>query len=69
MSKSETAKHELQHEDSPIWCVHCRTFDIYCEGRSCTTERGRKYDTAIPGVAVRMATNLFGTSREAKNER
>jgi hypothetical protein len=59
---TETKQHELQHLDSPTWCVHCGTFDIYCDRYSCTGSRDRKYDTALPGVAVRMARDMFGTA-------
>lgn len=58
--------HELQHSDSPTWCVHCGTFDIYCSGTECRGERTRRFDTDIPGNARRMAEDFFGIAADGK---
>ena len=52
--------HEMQHADSPTWCVHCGTFDIYCQSYPCEGKRERKYDSALNGSAriVRLSDPL-----------
>lgn len=50
--------HEMQHEDSPTWCIHCGTFDIYC-GYICTAkERSSRYDSRIQENFVRIAEGM-----------
>lgn len=55
-------EHVMQHPDSPTWCVHCGTFDIYCVGRSCADEQTGEYDSAVNGR--KMFTDLFGIAEE-----
>ena len=55
-------EHELQHEDSPTWCVHCGTFDIYCATSTCSAQdrNARLFDSRLPGMARRMYLDFFG---------
>jgi len=50
--------HEMQHPDSPTWCVHCGTFDCFRDRVTCTAERNRQYDSKLN--APRMLKELFG---------
>jgi hypothetical protein len=51
--------HEMQHHDSPTWCIHCGTFDIYCDGE-CDSDRSGKYDSGKPENYARMFREVFG---------
>lgn len=51
--------HEMQHPNSPTWCVHCGTFDIYAEGE-CDGPRDRRFDASAPANFDRMVRALFG---------
>jgi hypothetical protein len=53
-------KHEMQHPDSPTWCIHCGTFDIYAETTECAAEPTRAFDSRIPGTFDRMLRGVFG---------
>ena len=55
-----SAAHEMQHPDSPTWCIHCGTFDIYCDGSECTENQIGQYNAAVH--AREMFTGLFGLS-------
>ena len=52
--------HEMQHPDSPTWCIHCGTFDIYCGSMECVSDRGRRFDMSDPTTWERTATWFFG---------
>lgn len=53
-------KHEAQHPDSPTWCVHCGTFDIYFATGECSPVRDRRFDSNVESNFERIATGLFG---------
>ncbi len=54
-------KHELQHTDSPTWCIHCGTFDIYCADNECdSVAREGRFDSRVPSNFNRMLGNIFG---------
>lgn len=53
-------KHEMQHEDSPTWCLHCGTFAHNCKpDDECDGEEG-KFDSRNPEVYERMYLDIFG---------
>lgn len=52
--------HEMQHPDSPTWCVHCGTFDMWCDTADCIVDREvRKFDMTRNWGA--MFRSIFGT--------
>lgn len=51
--------HEMQHEDSPTWCKHCGTFDIYCDRIECSAARPGNFDSQDPETFERMFKSLF----------
>lgn len=53
-------QHEMQHPDSPTWCIHCGTFDIYCEAYACTASRAARFDSREQENAQRMFGEFFG---------
>jgi len=60
----ENRKHELQHEESPTWCVMCGTFDTWCKGNSCTGYQGeftRRFDTSQPDNYSWLGESIFGS--------
>lgn len=61
---SSAASHEMKHGDSPTWCIHCGTFDIYCAVRSCTDERSGKYDSRKPASYRNIIEDTFGMPLE-----
>lgn len=52
--------HELQHIDSPTWCVNCGRFDVYCDDE-CAAPPTRRFDSAIRSNRERMYEEIFGT--------
>ena len=56
--------HEMQHPDSPTWCVHCGTFDPYCKVTDCTPNRDRLFDMSDQANWRRTLVSVFGL-REA----
>jgi hypothetical protein len=58
----EAHQHEMQHKDSPTWCVHCGTFDLYASGK-CNAPRARSFDRAIPKNRRRVFNDVFGYER------
>lgn len=63
-------KHELLHSDSPTWCLHCGTYDIYCADSVCDVvdREARAFDTRLPGRAERMFCDTFGYPRETAEQ-
>lgn len=59
------AEHVMQHPESPTWCIHCGTFDVYCEYEPCVSEQAGRYDCAKPGIKARMFREVFGIREEA----
>ena len=55
--------HVMQHKNSPTWCIHCGTFDIYCQGK-CISEPSGKYNSELPGNAERIFKETFGIAVE-----
>ena len=53
--------HELQHAESPTWCIHCGRFDFSCKDvNECTTERTGRFDSRAPENFQRMFCETFG---------
>lgn len=55
-------KHEMQHPDSPTWCIYCGRFDIWCKpDEDCDgEEKYGKFDSRTPEVYERMYQDIFG---------
>lgn len=54
-------KHELQHPDSPTWCISCGRFDHNCEpDEDCPGVDGT-FDSRNPEVFRRMYQSMFPT--------
>lgn len=41
---ADKPQHEMQHPESPTWCIHCGTFDVFCAGIACTEDRSGQFD-------------------------
>ena len=55
--------HEMQHADSPTWCIHCGTFDIYCAITDCIPKQERRFDMRDPEVWQRTLDSIFPSIR------
>jgi hypothetical protein len=51
--------HEMQHPDSPTWCIHCGTFDVYCGFKDCVSDRERRFDMSVPENWKRTLRSVF----------
>jgi hypothetical protein len=54
-------RHEMQHPNSPTWCIRCGTFDIYCGSTECvSTLAYRQFDMKEPANWRRTLVSVFG---------
>ena len=53
-------KHIMQHADSPTWCIHCGTFDIYCATTPCVDEQQGRWDASTEENRARMFSRVYG---------
>ncbi len=55
------SKHVMQFNDGGAdWCIHCGTFDIYCEPDDCEAEPAAQFDFNKPGNGERILRGMFG---------
>jgi hypothetical protein len=56
-----TTQHQLQHPDSPTWCIGCGCFDTHIDSDyPCPSPGSNKYDTRIEENYIRLFESLFG---------
>jgi hypothetical protein len=60
-------KHQLQHEDSPTWCVNCGLFDHACRmNEECQGVDG-SFDARVSEVFRRMYQSMFPSESVIEN--
>ncbi len=52
--------HEMQHSDSPTWCIMCGIFDQHAKNYPCVEDRSGKYDASKPDARERFMNAVFG---------
>jgi hypothetical protein len=58
--REEEPSHEMQHMSSPTWCIHCGTFDLYCDSPCLASVRNGRFDSRDSTNWHRMFAVVFG---------